>query len=231
MALGTAVIVGVGPGLGLELARTFGTAGHPVAMLARDKVKLDSFAKGLAATGQDARGYVTDAADPVNLRDVLNAAISEMGAPDVLVYNVGVLTPDSPSAATTRRGRTTRPSTSSAPESRPTRSCPSCATAAAPCCSPAAATRCTRPRNSPPCPSARPGCAPTWKCFTTSWRGRACTRPASRSRRPSAAHCALSRLRSPRHTSNWTISPRPSGSTSWSIRPPAPCSLLPPQTG
>ena len=96
MAVGTAVIVGVGPGLGLELARIFGTAGHPVAMLARDKAKLDTFAKELASTGQDARGYVTDAADPVNLRDVLHAAISEMGAPDLLVYNVGVLTPDSP---------------------------------------------------------------------------------------------------------------------------------------
>ena len=58
--------------------------------------RLDTFAKELAADGQDARGYVTDAADPVNLRDVLNAAIGEMGAPDVLVYNVGVLTPDSP---------------------------------------------------------------------------------------------------------------------------------------
>ena len=93
---GTAVIVGVGPGLGLEIARTFATAGHPVAMLSRDKAKLDTFAAELASTGQDARGYVTDAADPVNLRDVLHAAIAEMGAPDVLVYNVGVLGADSP---------------------------------------------------------------------------------------------------------------------------------------
>ena len=96
MALGTVIIVGVGPGLGLELARTFANAGHPVAMLARDKAKLDTFTKELASAGQDARGYVTDAADPINLRDVLNAGISEMGSPDVLVYNVGVLTPDSP---------------------------------------------------------------------------------------------------------------------------------------
>jgi short-subunit dehydrogenase len=57
MSLGTAVIVGVGPGLGLELARIFGNAGHPVAMLARDKAKLDTFAKELALTGLDARGY------------------------------------------------------------------------------------------------------------------------------------------------------------------------------
>ncbi len=94
--LGTAIIVGVGPGLGLEIARTFANAGHPVAMLARDKAKLDTFAKELAATGQDVRSYVTDAADPVNLRSALHAAITEMGAPDLLVYNVGVLNPDSP---------------------------------------------------------------------------------------------------------------------------------------
>jgi NAD(P)-dependent dehydrogenase (short-subunit alcohol dehydrogenase family) len=43
MAHGTAVIVGVGPGLGLELARTFANAGHPV----RDKGKLDAFATEL----------------------------------------------------------------------------------------------------------------------------------------------------------------------------------------
>jgi NAD(P)-dependent dehydrogenase (short-subunit alcohol dehydrogenase family) len=96
MSLGTAVIVGVGPGLGLELARIFGNAGHPVAMLARDKAKLDTFAKELGSTGLDAHGYVTDAADPVNLRSALGAAISELGGPDVLIYNVGVLHPDSP---------------------------------------------------------------------------------------------------------------------------------------
>jgi NAD(P)-dependent dehydrogenase (short-subunit alcohol dehydrogenase family) len=97
MALGTAIIVGVGPGLGLELARTFAAAGHPVAMLARDKGKLDGYATELAtATGQTVRGYVTDAADPVSLRSALGSAITELGAPDALVYNVGVLRPDSP---------------------------------------------------------------------------------------------------------------------------------------
>jgi NAD(P)-dependent dehydrogenase (short-subunit alcohol dehydrogenase family) len=94
--LGTVIIVGVGPGLGLELARTFASAGHPVAMLARDKAKLDGYAAELASIGPDVRGYVTDAAEPVNLRSALGAAISELGAPDALVYNVGVLTPDSP---------------------------------------------------------------------------------------------------------------------------------------
>ena len=104
MPLGTAVIVGVGPGLGLELARTFANAGHPMAMLSRDKAKLDAFAAELTPSGQDVRGYVADAADPVNLRDAIHAAITELGAPDVLVYNVGVLRGIRPSAVTPGMG-------------------------------------------------------------------------------------------------------------------------------
>ena len=96
MALGTAMIVGVGPGLGAALARTFATAGHPVAMLARDKARLDAYAAQLAAAGPDVRGYAADVADPASLRAALRFAIAELGAPDVLVYNVGVLRPDSP---------------------------------------------------------------------------------------------------------------------------------------
>src|SRR5579863_7944492 len=103
MENGTAIIVGVGPGLGLALARVFAGAGHPVAMLSRGQAQLDIFAKDLAASGQDVRGYVTDAADPVNLRDVLHAAVTEQGPPDVLVYNVAVLGEDAPTGGDDER--------------------------------------------------------------------------------------------------------------------------------
>jgi NADP-dependent 3-hydroxy acid dehydrogenase YdfG len=93
MPLGTAVMVGVGPGLGIALAHA--NAGHPVAMLDRDKSRLDTDAAELASTGQDVRGYVTDAADPDNLRAALHSAITELGAPDVLVYHVGAVSKDS----------------------------------------------------------------------------------------------------------------------------------------
>jgi len=96
MAHGTAVIVGVGPGLGTSLARTFASAGHPVALLARDQARLDACAAELAATGAGARGYAADVADPASLRAAIGSAITDLGAPDVLVYNVGVLRPDSP---------------------------------------------------------------------------------------------------------------------------------------
>jgi NAD(P)-dependent dehydrogenase (short-subunit alcohol dehydrogenase family) len=65
-------------------------------MLARDKAKLDTYAADLASTDQDVRGYAADASDPGSLRAALRSAIAELGAPDVLVYNVGVLRPDSP---------------------------------------------------------------------------------------------------------------------------------------
>ncbi len=96
MALGTAIIVGVGPDFGLALTRTFADAGHPVAMLARDKAKLDTYATELTTTSRDVRGYAADAADPDSLRAALHTAISELGAPDVLVYNAGVVREDQP---------------------------------------------------------------------------------------------------------------------------------------
>ena len=96
VALGTAVIVGVGPGLGAALVRAFADAGHPVAMLDIDKARLDTDVAELAAAGQAGRGYVADAADPDNLRAALHSAITDLGAPDVLVYHVGAVHQDSP---------------------------------------------------------------------------------------------------------------------------------------
>lgn len=95
MALGTAVIVGIGPGLGVALARAFAGAGHPVALLDRDEARLEAGAAQAAGAGPDVRGYVTDAADSGSLRAAVQSGIADLGAPDVLVYNVGVVRKDS----------------------------------------------------------------------------------------------------------------------------------------
>ena len=182
MALGTAVIVGVGPGLGLALAHTFADAGHPIAMLARGKAQLDVYAAEVTSTGQDARGYVTDASDPDNLRAAIGSAITEMGAPDVLVYSVGVLTPDAPIGGDDQDWVHNTAINVLGARVAADAVLPSCARAVALSSSPPAAMRCGPPRSFPPCRSARPGSALTCKCCTTSWRERACTRPASRSR-------------------------------------------------
>lgn len=96
MTRGTAVIVGVGPGLGLALARTFAAEGHDVALIARSADKLDGYTAQLSPTGVQVRGYAADAADPVGLREAVTRAVSELGAPEVLVYNAAVMRRDTP---------------------------------------------------------------------------------------------------------------------------------------
>ncbi|EFC85763.1 SDR family NAD(P)-dependent oxidoreductase [Parafrankia sp. EUN1f] len=98
MPKGIAVIVGVGPGLGIALARAFSEAGHPVALLARNKERLDQYTSELSALSahQPVRGYAADAADPDSLRAAINTAINELGAPEVLAYNAALLRPDTP---------------------------------------------------------------------------------------------------------------------------------------
>jgi short-subunit dehydrogenase len=96
MTHGTAAIVGVGPGLGLALARTFADAGHPVALLARDSAKLETYADQLATASQPVRAYATDAGNPPSLRQALQSAFADLGAPEVLIYNAAVLRADTP---------------------------------------------------------------------------------------------------------------------------------------
>jgi NAD(P)-dependent dehydrogenase (short-subunit alcohol dehydrogenase family) len=96
MSLGTAIIVGVGPGLGLALGRAFAEAGHSVALLARDKAKLDGYVAELASIGPEVRPYAADVTDEANLESAIATAILELGAPDLLVYNAGAVRMDKP---------------------------------------------------------------------------------------------------------------------------------------
>jgi NAD(P)-dependent dehydrogenase (short-subunit alcohol dehydrogenase family) len=96
MTHGTAVIVGVGPGLGLALARIFADAGHPVALLARDMARLETYVAQLDAPGRPVRGYGADAGNPASLRSALRTAFADLGAPEVLVYNAALLRSDTP---------------------------------------------------------------------------------------------------------------------------------------
>jgi short-subunit dehydrogenase len=96
MSKGTALVVGVGPGLGLALAEAFASDGHPVALFGRDAARLHRYAFGLTAQGRTARAYSVDAAHPEGLEAALTRAADELGAPEVLVYNAAVMRPDTP---------------------------------------------------------------------------------------------------------------------------------------
>lgn len=77
------VVTGVGPGTGAALARRFAADGYRVAMLARDRVRLEK----LAAEIPGAAPFPVDVADLDALRATLARVRAELGAPSVLLYN------------------------------------------------------------------------------------------------------------------------------------------------
>lgn len=60
---GAAVIVGAGPGLGAALARAYGRAGHPVALVARSEDRLAELGSTLQAEGLEVGWAGLDVAD------------------------------------------------------------------------------------------------------------------------------------------------------------------------
>ncbi|GAV37383.1 SDR family NAD(P)-dependent oxidoreductase [Streptomyces acidiscabies] len=83
----TIAIVGAGPQLGLAIARTYGTHGYDVALIARDRAKLEDLAGELAAEGITAAAFPADVLDRAALAQALKDAASHFGGIDVLEYS------------------------------------------------------------------------------------------------------------------------------------------------
>jgi len=83
----TIAIVGAGPGMGLAIARTFGTHGFDVALIARNRAKLDDLAGKLAADGITAAAFPADVLDRDSLTQALKDAATHFGGIDVLEYS------------------------------------------------------------------------------------------------------------------------------------------------
>jgi NAD(P)-dependent dehydrogenase (short-subunit alcohol dehydrogenase family) len=83
----TIAIVGAGPGIGLALAETFGAAGYQVALVARNREKLDGFVRDLEAKGIAAAGFAADVTAPEQIAATFAAIRERFGAIDVLEYS------------------------------------------------------------------------------------------------------------------------------------------------
>ena len=83
MADRVCIVTGVGPGTGTALVRRFARDGYRVAMLARDKERLDALAGEIAGTV----AFPVDVADLDALRATLAKVRAELGPPRVLLYN------------------------------------------------------------------------------------------------------------------------------------------------
>ncbi|MFC8347814.1 SDR family NAD(P)-dependent oxidoreductase [Streptomyces sp. NPDC057280] len=88
----SAVVIGAGPGIGLAVARRFAREGFDLALVARSKQTVTGVAESLE--GVRALPLVADSGDEVALRAALDTAATELGPPDVVVYNAAVIRPD-----------------------------------------------------------------------------------------------------------------------------------------
>lgn len=90
-------VVGVGPGIGLAVAKRFGQEGYRLALIARNVAKLEDFAGELKQAGIESQSFEADAGDFASLKSAFDRIKSEMGDPAVLVYNAAAFQRGQPS--------------------------------------------------------------------------------------------------------------------------------------
>ena len=86
---GSAVIVGVGPGLGSALARRFAKAGYVTVLAARHPERLAPVVRAIEAAGGRAQVHDCDATDKNQVKSLFAGALQEYGAVEVAIYNAG----------------------------------------------------------------------------------------------------------------------------------------------
>jgi NAD(P)-dependent dehydrogenase (short-subunit alcohol dehydrogenase family) len=87
----SAVIVGVGPGLGFALVRRFARAGMAVALAARSRERLEHLLASEPIEG--AKAYTCDATDKAAVDRLFAEAERDLGVPEVVVFNAGAFRP------------------------------------------------------------------------------------------------------------------------------------------
>ena len=90
----TIVVIGAGPGLGNAVAERFGREGYRAALVARRADALEGYVSELAQVGVEAKAYAADVCDIAALDATIAAIQADFGDPDVVVYNVGITSPD-----------------------------------------------------------------------------------------------------------------------------------------
>lgn len=83
------VVTGASSGIGEATARALAVKGSRVALLARNKDRLDAIASGIRAGGGQADVYPIDLADPRAIAATAGMILSRTGMPDILINNAG----------------------------------------------------------------------------------------------------------------------------------------------
>ena len=92
--MATAVVVGVGPGLGTAIARRFAREGFSLTVIARRRSTVEKVARELAQFRVPVLPLAADATDEPALYAALDEAVSRFGTPDVAIYNAAIIQAD-----------------------------------------------------------------------------------------------------------------------------------------
>ena len=84
------VIVGMGEGNGMAIARRFAREGFAIAMVARNQEKMQGSQATLQTEGITAHYFLADAGDDAALTAAFTSLQTQLGTPAVLVYNAAV---------------------------------------------------------------------------------------------------------------------------------------------
>ncbi|MCZ6694450.1 MAG: SDR family NAD(P)-dependent oxidoreductase [Bacteroidetes bacterium] len=90
-------VIGVGPGMGMAIAKKFAQEGFNLALVARRKEALAEYEKELSNKDVKTFSYPTDVSDLDQLGSTMNKIEKEAGQSNPLIYNVSVLNPSVPS--------------------------------------------------------------------------------------------------------------------------------------
>jgi NAD(P)-dependent dehydrogenase (short-subunit alcohol dehydrogenase family) len=88
-----AIVSGVGPGMGRDIALAFAREGAAVALAARTQAKLDEVADEIRAAGGQALCVPTDVTEPQQCQALVDATVAEFGKLDVLINSAFVQPP------------------------------------------------------------------------------------------------------------------------------------------
>jgi NAD(P)-dependent dehydrogenase (short-subunit alcohol dehydrogenase family) len=88
-----AIVSGVGPGMGRDIALAFAKEGADLALAARTPAKLEAVAEEVRAAGRRALCVPTDVAKPGDCQALVDATVAEFGHLDVLVNSAFVQPP------------------------------------------------------------------------------------------------------------------------------------------
>jgi len=87
------LIAGVGPGLGLAVARRFGREGHPVALLSRHPDRHETYLASLRRDGITAIAVAADITQPDQLRAAVTTTNEQLGPIGAVYYGPGAADP------------------------------------------------------------------------------------------------------------------------------------------